>query len=309
MKQNIGLFEKLPLDLSIELQRLTPEIQEQIQEIRIKIGHPILIYAGNKEYKLKNNSDATVGKEYINNVCNCILNHSVYAHQQDLANGFVTMEGGHRVGFCGRAVMDNGKISTLTNITSINIRKSRQIIGISEPYYSYLTNKEGGFFNTILISPPKCGKTTMLRDLIRNLSSHGFKVGVCDERSEIAGFDHFGTSFDLGMRTDILDSCPKEKAMTMLIRSMAPDIIATDEIGKESDYEAVCAAVTAGVGLLTTIHGNTYEDLIRSQAKKFLDNGIFQRIVYLGNRPKVGTVRKITDEKNQILLSGERSLA
>ncbi|MEA4988546.1 MAG: stage III sporulation protein AA [Anaerovorax sp.] len=309
MKQNTGLFAKLPLELSIELQRLSPEIQEQLQEIRIKVGHPILIYSGSKEYVLKGESAPTIDKEYVNNVCNCILNHSIYAHQQDLANGFVTMEGGHRVGFCGRAVIDNGRVHTLTNITSVNIRKSRQIIGISEPYYSYLTTQEGYFYNTILLSPPKCGKTTMLRDLIRNLSAHGFKVGVCDERSEIAGFDHLGTSFDLGMRTDVLDACPKEKAMIMLIRSMAPDIIATDEIGKLEDYEAIRSAVTAGVGLLTTIHGNSYEDLLRSPAKNLLDCGIFQRIVYLGNQPKIGTVRNITDEKNHTILFRERSLA
>ncbi len=308
MKKNTALFEKLPLELAVELQRMPIEVQEQLQEIRIKIGHPILLYAGNKEYVLKRSADSKVDKEYINNVCNCILNHSVYAHQHDLANGFVTIEGGHRVGFCGRAVMENGIVSTLTNITSLNIRKSRQIPGISEPYYSYLTSKEGHFYNTILISPPKCGKTTMLRDLIRNLSGHGFKVGVCDERSEIAGFDHFGASFDLGTRTDVLDSCPKEKAMIMLIRSMAPDIIATDEIGKEADYDAIYSAVTAGVGLLTTVHGNSYEDLLRSQAKKFIESGIFQRILYLGNYPRIGTVKKITDEKNQILYSGERSI-
>lgn len=301
MKQNASLFAKLPLELSLRLQQLSPEVQEQLQEIRIKIGHPILVYSGGKEYLLKDESNVSIDKEYINNVCNCILNHSIYAHQQDLANGFVTMEGGHRVGFCGRAVLENGQVQTLTDITSVNIRRSRQILGISEPYYSYLTTQKGFFYNTILLSPPKCGKTTLLRDLIRNLSLHGFKVGVCDERSEIAGFDHFGKSFDLGMRTDVLDACPKERAMIMLIRSMAPDIIATDEIGKPQDYEAIHSAVTAGVGLLTTIHGNNYEDLTRSPARNFLESGIFQRIVYLGNHPKTGTVRRISDEKNHTI--------
>lgn len=298
MKQNQNLFAKLPLELSLRLKNLSPEIQKEVEEIRIKIGQPILIYAGGREYLLQDTKTNFVDKEYINNVCNCIVNHSIYAYQQDLANGYVTMEGGHRVGFCGRTVVEDGRVQTLTDVTSINIRRSRQILGISEPYYSYLTTQKGCFYNTVLLSPPKCGKTTLLRDFIRNLSMHGFKVGVCDERSEIAGFDHFGQSFDLGMRTDVLDACPKEKGMIMLIRSMGPDIIATDEIGKPADYDAVRSAVTAGVGLLTTIHGNSYEDLMHSPAKELLENGIFQRILYMGNQPKTGTVKRISDEKN-----------
>ncbi|HWQ79280.1 MAG TPA: stage III sporulation protein AA, partial [Anaerovoracaceae bacterium] len=235
----------------------------------------------------------------INNTFNSLLNFSAYAYQEELANGYITIEGGHRVGICGRTVMENGKVKTIKEISSINIRRSREIIGVSDPCMGYLMKGKHRIFNTIIISPPKCGKTTLLRDMIRNFSGMGFQVGVCDERSELSGMYSGRPSYDLGARTDILDGCPKEKGMIMLIRSMSPDLIATDEIGKQEDCRAIEAAVCAGISLLTTIHGNSYEDVRNSSIGELVSKGVFERLIFLSNVPAIGSISAIRDWRNQ----------
>ena len=235
----------------------------------------------------------------INNIFNSLLNYSAYAYQEELANGYITIEGGHRVGICGRTVMENGKVKTIKDISSINIRRSREIIGVSDPCMSYLMKGKHQIYNTLIISPPKCGKTTLLRDMVRNFSTIGFQVGVCDERSEISGMYNGQPSYNLGVRTDILDGCPKEKGMIMLIRSMSPDLIATDEIGKKEDCHAIEAAVCAGISLLTTLHGSSYEDVISSGIGEMVEKGVFERLIFLSNVPAIGSISMIRDWRNQ----------
>lgn len=147
--------------------------------------------------------------------------------------------------------------------------------------------------NTLIISPPKCGKTTILRDLARVLSNKGFKVGICDERSEIAGCYNGETSYDLGDRTDVLDGCPKAEGILMLIRAMSPDVIITDEIGKKEDVKAIEAALCAGVGIITTIHGSSYEDIACSSIGELVENQVFDTLVFLTATPETGTVKRI----------------
>ncbi|MEL7657037.1 MAG: stage III sporulation protein AA, partial [Bacillota bacterium] len=235
----------------------------------------------------------------INNIFNSLLNYSAYAYQEELANGYITIEGGHRVGICGRTVMENGRVKTIKDISSINIRRSREIIGVSDPCMGYLTKGKHHIYNTIIVSPPKCGKTTLLRDMVRNFSTLGFQVGVCDERSEISGMYNGLPSYNLGGRTDILDGCPKDKGMIMLIRSMSPDLIATDEIGKKEDCHAIEAAVCAGISLLTTIHGSSYEDVINSGIGEMVEKGVFERLIFLSNVPAIGSISAIRDWRNQ----------
>lgn len=289
---------KLPQDIVLQIKSLPSNVLNSLEEIRIRIGQNIIIFADGSEYELEGRNGRKMDKEMLHSLFNSILNHSAYAYQEELSNGYITIEGGHRVGICGRTVMENGKVKTIKDISSINIRRSREIIGVSNPCMKYLIKGKGQIYNTVIVSPPKCGKTTLLRDMVRNLSGMGFKVGLCDERSEISGTYNGYASYDLGIRTDVLDGCPKEKGMIMLIRSMAPDIIATDEIGKKEDSYAIEAAVCAGISLVTTIHGNTYEDLINSGIGEMVLSGVFHRLIFLTNIPKTGTICAIRDWKN-----------
>ncbi|MDD2215941.1 MAG: stage III sporulation protein AA, partial [Eubacteriales bacterium] len=199
-------------------------------------------------------------------------------------------------------VVENGCVKTIKDISSLNIRRSREIIGVSDRWMPYIIDENGRLLHTVIVSPPMCGKTTLLRDMIRNLSRMGHRVGVCDERSEIAGSYQGKASFDLGIRTDVLDGCPKEEGMIMLIRSMSPDVIATDEIGKPSDLYGIENAICAGVSLLTTIHGKDYQDVLRSGIGKLVEGGVFKRFFFLSNQPSIGTVLSISDEKNHRIL-------
>jgi stage III sporulation protein AA len=293
------ILAKLPAEIGEQIRDLPAHIRKNLEEIRIRNGSNIVLYAAGKEYAMDLRNGVKIDNYIINNIFNSLLNFSAYAYQEELANGYITIEGGHRVGICGRTVMENGKVKTIKEISSINIRRSREFVGVSDPCMGYLMKGKHGIYNTIIISPPKCGKTTLLRDLIRNFSSMGFQAGVCDERSEISGMYNGQPSYDLGPRTDILDGCPKDKGIIMLIRSMSPDLIATDEIGKQEDCRAIEAAVCAGISLLTTIHGNSYEDVRNSSIGELVAKGIFERLIFLSNVPAIGSISAIRDWRNQ----------
>ncbi|HML37501.1 MAG TPA: stage III sporulation protein AA [Bacillota bacterium] len=293
------ILTKLPAEIGEQIRDLPGQIRKNLEEIRIRNGAGIVIYSSGKEYELELGNGSKIDNILINNIFNSLLNHSAYAYQEELANGYITIEGGHRVGICGRTVLENGKVKTIKDISSINIRRSREIVGVSDPCMGYLLRGKNRIFNTIIVSPPKCGKTTLLRDMIRNFSGMGFQVGVCDERSEISGMYNGRPSYDLGIRTDVLDGCPKEKGMIMLIRSMSPDLIATDEIGKREDCHAIEAAVCAGISLLTTIHGSSFEDVINSGIGELVEKGVFERLIFLSNIPAIGSITAIRDWRNQ----------
>lgn len=302
MKGIDQILVKLPSELQSGIRSLPRSVSEEIEEIRLKVGNPLFISSGGKEYLVSDKKYGNINQIQINDIFNSILNHSAYAYQEELAKGYITIDGGHRVGVCGRTVVENGKVKTIKDISSLNIRRSREIIGVSDRLMPYVMDRNGRLHHTIIVSPPMCGKTTLLRDMIRNLSGYGLRVGVCDERSEIAGSFQGVASFDLGARTDILDGCPKEEGMVMLIRAMSPDVIATDEIGKHSDLYGIETALCAGVSLLTTIHGKDYEDVQRSGIGKLADEGIFQRFIFLSNKPKIGSISYISGVKNTKIL-------
>jgi len=293
------ILVKLPVEIGEQIKSLPGAMKKNLEEIRIRNGRSIVLYASGKEYELECKNGSKIDNYTINNIFNSLLNYSAYAYQEELANGYITIEGGHRVGVCGRTVMENGKVKTIKDISSINIRRSREITGVSDPCMGYLMKGKHQIYNTIIISPPKCGKTTLLRDMIRNFSNMGFQVGVCDERSELSGMYNGQPSYDLGPRTDILDGCPKEKGMIMLIRSMSPDLIATDEIGKKEDCLAIETAVCAGVSLLTTIHGSRYEDIKDSGIGELVEKGVFERLIFLSNIPAIGSISAIRDWRNR----------
>ena len=201
--------------------------------------------------------------------------------------------------------MENGYVKTIRNISSVNIRISRQIIGASDKIMKFITSNNR-VYNTIIISPPKCGKTTILRDIARNISDginnlrivkekfDGKKVVVIDERSEIAACFMGIPQNDLGVRTDVLDNCLKREGLLMAIRSLSPDVLICDEIGTTGDVEALTSDFNSGVNIITTIHGFTIEDLYKRRVLSgLLNNNVIERVIVLSNREGVGTIENI----------------
>lgn len=279
---------------------LAPEdIFEGVREIRLRADKPMIIRNEKTDVFLdvngrksdRNNAFIPSAKD-IALTAEILGGYSLYAFDDEIRNGFITIEGGHRVGICGRAVTDKGDIKTLRNISSLNFRIARQIKGCADEVLKYITCK-GRFLNTLIISPPGGGKTTVLRDVIRRVSDgfedfKGLTVGVCDERSEIAASFRGRTVNDIGIRTDVIDSCPKSKGIMLLLRSMSPEIIAADEIGTQDDMLAIKTAVISGVRLICTAHGEDIRDAERYR-------GIFDRYVLLCGPDNAGKIKAVYD--------------
>lgn len=219
------------------------QILQEIQEIRIRANRPILLKLRRTYILIEYNVSQTEILQIIEKMCNS----SVYAYKNQICEGFLTLKGGHRVGITGTAVIENGKIINLKYITSLNFRIARQVLGCSNKMLKEIIDIENQtIYTTLIVSPPGMGKTTMLRDAIRNISNgipninfQGRTVGVVDERGEIAAMYQGVPQNDIGIRTDVIENISKEKGIEMLIRSMAPEVIACDEIGSKEDVEAI----------------------------------------------------------------------
>ena len=194
---------------------------ERLQEIRLRVGRPVLLRYSGTEYGLTKDGHLTDSvdsagmcplEEELSQVLEYASGYSVYAFYEEIRQGFFTIVGGHRIGVAGKVVMDASGVQEVRHISFLNVRVSHQIIGCAEPVLPYLL--QDGLCHTLIISPPGCGKTTLLRDLIRIISNGsrqlpGKTVGVVDERSELAGCCRGVPQNDIGMRTDVLDGCRK----------------------------------------------------------------------------------------------------
>jgi len=308
-----SVLEYICLELSHPLGNIKEKYKENIEEIRLRTGMPLNIYLQGTNYFLtpdgrlsKNKGEGLIVKsEHIHKTFQLISNYSVYAFEEEIKNGFITLKGGHRVGLGGKVLYGNNGIETIRNISSLNIRIAREKIGVSDDIIQYLIDNSNFIYNTLIISPPQCGKTTLLRDIIRTLSDgasifngRGFKVGVVDERSELSGMYNGEPQHNIGLRTDVLDGCNKKDGTTMLIRAMSPDIIAMDEIGSVSDVEAIHESLKAGVRVIATVHGNDLKDLMSKRSLSILiEERVFGRYIFLDNSRGVGTVRDVLDGK------------
>lgn len=257
-----------------------------LQEIRFKIEKPIILTVSKGEVVLS----YTLTREDIKYILQRISNYSLYAYEEEIRQGFITIRGGHRVGLAGECVMDGGRVKTIRNISSLNIRISREIIGCSTKVMKHILSGDR-VRNTLIISPPKCGKTTILRDIARGLSDGGKKVSIIDERSEIAASYLGIPQMKVGIRTDVLDNCLKSEGLIMAIRSLSPEVIICDEIGTLKDIESLIMAFNSGVNIIVTLHGESVDDLTnRNVFKELLDNNVIERVIILSNKEGVGTI-------------------
>ncbi len=272
--------------------------EENLQEIRLRVDRPILIIRQGEEcylddrgcYTDKQEEACVLGEEDLQAFMQHICNYSLYAFEDEIKQGFITVAGGHRVGIAGQVVLDKpGSVRTIKHISYMNIRIAHEIKGAADAVLPKLYIN-GRLKNTLIISPPGCGKTTLLRDLIRQVSDgnaygRGLCVGVVDERSEIAGSYMGRPQNDIGMRTDVLDACPKVLGMMLLLRSMTPQVIAIDELGGREDMEALHLAAACGSRIIATIHGEDLNDVYRKfGSDNFLQERIFECFLVLGKR-------------------------
>lgn len=269
---------------------------EQVQEIRLRCGRPVLLKLAERQFRFLEENITVADMREAVSLCS---SYSLYAFEEELRQGYLTIEGGHRIGFCGKAVIENGEIRTLRQINALNIRIAREQKGWAESFLPYLM-EDGHFLHTLIISPPGCGKTTLLRDMVRCLSEKWFSVAVVDERGEIAPLRDGVPQMDVGVCTDVLEGCPKAKGMLMLLRSMGPDIIAVDELGRKEDVEAVQEVLHCGVSILATAHGFDWKD-IEHRLEPLLAERIFERYIFLSNRKGTGTLEVILDREGKLI--------
>ena len=310
----------LPPELKSVLMRLPARMLAELEEIRIRERRPLEIGVMGDFYlvtplgTVTEDPDAAYrpSREDGHQLLDFITNHSLYTMEEELRRGFVTIPGGHRIGLAGRTVLTQGSVSHLREITGFNIRIAREVRGIADSIMPMMLDfRHQTVYHTLIVSPPQHGKTTMLRDIARAVGTGAWnhpearwkalKVGIVDERSEIAGCIKGVPSYDLGYRTDVMDGCPKAEGMMMFIRSMSPDVLIVDEFGRDEDLHAMREAMHAGVRLIASAHGADIDDLIkRPSIQQLMDEGAFGRIVVL-RRSKREWQRKVYDEKRRAL--------
>lgn len=289
----------------------TAQEQKTVQEIRLRAGRPVILHRSGKEHFLTGQGEFTqsLSQAYcatereLEEILEHICHYSPYAFEEELRRGFVTVAGGHRVGVAGQAVLEtDGSIRTFKNISYLNIRVSHEVKGAADGILSDMYDR-GFLKSTLIISPPGCGKTTLLRDLIRQVSDGnsygpGMTVGVVDERSELAGSFLGKPQNDLGMRTDVLDGCPKDLGMLLLLRSMSPQVIAIDELGGDRELTALRQAAACGCKVLATVHGEDRRDVeYRFGMEACLWERLFDRFLVLGKDRGRYVVRQVSGKE------------
>ena len=266
---------------------LTNEELELLEEIRVRNNLPLICKIGQAD-KVLNYKILT---EDINYIFQKICENSIYTYQNQIANGYITIQGGNRVGIVGTAVLHEDKVTNFNYISGLNFRISRQILGCSNSIMQKIINKEQNtIYNTLIISMPGMGKTTLLRDIIRNISNgiegliDGANIAVIDERGEISATFKGIMQNDLGIRTDVVNDIPKHIGMRLAIRSMSPTVLAADAIGSKEDSEAINYAMCCGVKGIFTAHGESIEDVCKNpELKELINNKTIERVVLIKN--------------------------
>lgn len=267
------------------------EKEDELEEIRIRNQKPIILKFCKEEVIIK----YIVSSQEMVTILQLICENSIYSYQKQISSGFITLQGGHRVGIVGSCVIENNKITNINYISSFNFRIARQVVGSGNDVLKYILDLEkNNVYNTLIISPPGYGKTTLIRDIVRQVSNgnenfkfNGVTVGIVDERSEIASLYKGVPQNDVGIRTDIIENISKSIGIKILVRSMSPKVIIADEIGTSEDIEAINYALCSGCKGIFTAHGGSINDIYRNPIlKNLLDSYSFERLIFLDGKQK-----------------------
>ena len=262
-------------------ENISDEQRARAAEIRIRAGYPPSLTLDSGEtvtFGVENVTPEQVDDAFVN-----LCGHSVYSHEKELSEGFVTVKGGHRAGFGGRAVYDGNRLATIRDISSVNLRIARQVVGCSDLIRRKAFEK--GVCGLLLVGAPSSGKTTVLRDIARALSESGHRVTVCDERGEIAAVWGHTPQFRLGRCCDVLTGFEKRDAVIRAVRCLSPQTVICDELGNGDDAAALCEAVNAGVNVIASVHASDEKELLkRPQCLKILETGAFEKVVFLSGK-------------------------
>lgn len=310
------IYPYLPESIKDRLRLVQVSVLERIVEIRLRVKQPLLIVLPDIDYTVA--SDGALRTDLVNAyICTAediarsvqaISKNSIYALEQELKMGYITIEGGHRIGLAGQAIMNQGELKAIKNMSSLNIRIAREVKKCADVLIPYLIDGDCQIKNSLVIAPPRCGKTTLLRDIIRNLSAgsallKGVQVGVVDERSELAACKNGVITVDLGWRVDILDGCPKAVGILMLIRTMAPAVIVTDELGRAEDVFALEEALNAGVSVIASVHGRNMQEIAhRPFVCELIQKKYFDCYIFLSDQPHIGTLKQVICAKSGQIL-------
>lgn len=288
-----NILKYFPLEIVTKINKsITSEIINNIQEIRVRVKCPIIVKMNNEKDIIINHKTS---QEEIMQIMQSICNNSIYSYQNEITNGYITIKGGHRVGVTGDVVLEEGKVINIKYISSLNFRIARQVFDCSNSILKYVIDiKNNSVFNTLIVSPPGAGKTTILKDLIRKVSDgiieigfNGIDVSLIDERGEISAMYKGEPQNNIGIRTDVLENITKPLGIKMAVRSMAPKVIVADEIGNINDIEAINYAVCSGVKGIFTAHSFDMETMmLNKELNKLIHMKVIEKIIFLDSNVK-----------------------
>lgn len=293
-------------ELKTKLLNLPENIKSETAEIRLRIGKPVVLFGSYGSRFLSIGQGVQQEREAsficysqdMNDIFSRLCSFSVHSHLHSIVRGFITIQGGHRVGICGTAVTDAaGNVTSVRDISSLNIRIAREKHGCSDVIYNTLFHS--GLQSIIIAGAPMSGKTTVLRDLVRRISDgkDSKKVCVIDERQELAAMNAGFCQRDVGVNTDVFDLYTKEKAVECAVKTMSPQLIAMDELCSDCEIDAVSLAVNSGVKFIVTVHAADYSEILsRPQIKRLLQTYSFEKLVLL-RKDMPGEVEGIYDTK------------
>lgn len=299
------ILDKLPENIRAPLTECRPAYEDSITELTLRAGRPVCVYLRDKlmyvtqngfltDHPLSDQLLKTEAKD-IENIVLKLCDYSLYAYQNELNSGFITIGNGVRAGICGTAVINGDRITNIRDISSINFRVAGEIKGCS----GGLLGKIDPLRGVLICGEPSSGKTTLIRDMARELS-YRYRVSVIDERRELSASSRGRLGYDLGL-CDVFSGYPKSAAVVSAVRSMAPDIIVCDEIGEESDIQALSYSMRCGVAFIASVHASSMDDLrSRKAVAEMIELSAFRYIVFLSGRAEPGRTEKIYEMRDSV---------